>query len=238
LLDEDPRGRTMQRLLEMRRLQSQRQIEEERQRLADVEARLRDLAAESRAPALDVVVQEIPPLRVASRRARVAELDDAVQELFEGLEADVARAGARAPGPPLLLYHDRDYRESDADVEAAVPVVEEAIRGRGLGVRVLPGIPRAACVTYSGSYAQWAATARALLAWLQARRLSPGEPLREVYLQFGAREAKSLSLPPQFLTDRAEELVTELQIPVSGAGAAGGRRPRSARRPARRARKS
>src|SRR5262249_53859747 len=101
---------SLARLLESKRAEIEDKIESDRARLRPVEASLKEIDSGGSGSAADVVLRESPPVRVASRRAKVAELDDGVEELFEALEADVAKAGVRASGPPILLYHDRDHR--------------------------------------------------------------------------------------------------------------------------------
>jgi len=216
---------TLRRLLEMRRTQAERQLALDRERLAQLDARLRELD-EGTSPVLpEAVVQEIPAVRVASRRTRVPELDDGVRLLFEAVELDALRAGVRAEAPPILIYHDRDHRTAAADVEAAVPVTPGARRRCGRSkVRTLPAIPSAACVTYAGSYDRWTDVLRGLVAWMQTRRLVPAGPTREVYLQFRARDPVGLELPREFLGERSEDLVTEMQIPVTRRGGASQRR--------------
>jgi DNA-binding transcriptional MerR regulator len=109
-IDRDPRSAVVRRSLVSLREEIARRIESDRQRLAQLDVRLRESdgsrAGDRSARLPDAVLQSLPPLRVASRRARVADLDGGAQELFEAVEADVARAGVRAVGPPLLLYHD------------------------------------------------------------------------------------------------------------------------------------
>jgi DNA-binding transcriptional MerR regulator len=213
MVGEDRDGRAVRRLLERRRDEIATQIEDDARRLAQLEATLNGL--ERRGPVEpDAVVQELPPVRVAARRARVPELDGGAQALFEAVEADAAAARIRAPGPPLLIYHDRDHREIDADIEAAVPVVADARAAGDSTLRTLDGHRSAACVVYRGDYDQWAAVARDLLTWLETRKLAPAGPVREVYLQFAARDPVGLGLPPQFVVSRREDLLTEVQVPV------------------------
>src|SRR4029079_8453532 len=97
------------------------QMRDDARRLAEIEAILHELD-EPRPRAFEAVVREVPPVRVATRRARVADLDAGAEALFEAVEADALAARARVPGPPLLLYHDRDYRETGADIHACVRV--------------------------------------------------------------------------------------------------------------------
>ena len=213
ILDRDAGGRTLRRQLERRREEVRRQLEEDARRLAELDAALKDFGRGARA-GIDAAVREVPPVRVAARRARVARLDQGAEELFEALEDDAKAAGIRAPGPPLLVYHDRDWREVDADIEAAVPVSPTARAAGRSTLRTLPGHAAAACLVYRGDYDQWARVTRNLLAWLESRRLVPAGPLREVFLQFSGRDAKRLAVPPRFLVTSSDDLLTEMQIPV------------------------
>jgi hypothetical protein len=78
-------------------------------------------------------------------------------------------------------------------------------------VRRLQSI-RAATVLHYGSYETMPATRLALDGWLAAAGLQPLDPIRLLYLQFGAEE--DLRLPAQYLVTRARDLVTEIQVPV------------------------
>ena len=238
ILDEEPgagqatRAGLLRRLLERRRDEITGQMEEDARRLAQLEATLIEL--DRKRPALpDAVVHEVAPVRVATRRARVADLDQGAQALFEAVETDAAAARIRAAGPPLLIYHDRDHREDDADIEAAVPVVPDASGAGGSVLRTLPGHSAAACMVYRGDYDQWAGIARGLMAWLETRRLEPAGPVREVYLQFSATEPARLGLPPQFIVTRREDLLTEMQIPVRSVAAGPGTTSSDSRRSSR-----
>src|SRR5262245_53459709 len=216
ILGKDPSRRTMRRFLEQRRDEIAAQMKSDARRLAEIEASLHELE-ERRPPALEAVVREIPPVCVATRRARVADLDAGAEALFEAVEADALAARARLPGPPMLLYHDRDYRESGATIEAAVPIRPDTRSVGRSKVCTLPGHAAAACVLYHGGYDQWAQVARGLVPWLERRRLVPSGPVREVYLQFGANDPVGLRLPRSYIVSRREDLLTEMQIPVRSA---------------------
>jgi len=226
LLDEDPRGKSLRRLLELRRGQIEHEIGEGRRRVAQIEAQLERLDRRDAALLPDVVLRRVPPVRVAAARARVADLDDGVEAMFEKLEREVARAGARAAGPPLLLYHDRDGRTERADVEVAVPVTPAATAAGRHRVRTLPAIETAACASYVGGYDQWWDVAEGILGTLEARRLEPAGPIREVFLQFRAGDPEGLGLPRAYLAERDEDLVTEMQVPVRATGSGEGRASR------------
>ena len=228
LLARHPQRDGLRRRLRAKREEVERRLEAERERLGALERRLRDLE-QGRRPLPDVVLRELPAVRAATQRARVPSLDAGAGSLFEAVESAVAAARLRAAGPPLLIYHDRDYREEEADVEVAVPVVAEAPlgalgRGREARVRVLPRIARAACLVYDGTYDQLAEALAGVLAALDARRLTASGPWREAYLRFHPGRAAQFGLPPAFLAESADQLVTEIQVPVAPAA---GRSPRS-----------
>lgn len=204
------------RLLSTQRIELERQLELDRMQLDGLIARLREIESGAPPALPEVVLSELPAVRVASRRARVATLDDGIEELFEALERDVAAAGIRVSAPPLVIYRSRDHREVDADVEVAVPVVSETTRAGRARIRTLPAVPAAACVVYAGSYDQWGDILRGLLGWLQARRLAPGGPIREVFLQFGVRDHEGSRIPHAYLVEKPADLLTEMQIPVRG----------------------
>jgi DNA-binding transcriptional MerR regulator len=202
------------RVLEAKKLELERQLELDQARLDRLVARLAEIESGTPIALPEVVVSEAPAVRAATRRARVARIDDGIEELFESLERDVAAAGARGAGPPLVLYHDCDHRETDALVEVAVPVLSAEGRIGRSAVRTIPALRSAACVVYGGSYDQWADLSRGLVGWLAARRLVPAGAMREVFLQFGVRDPRELAVPHSYLADRTADYLTEIQIPV------------------------
>jgi DNA-binding transcriptional MerR regulator/effector-binding domain-containing protein len=216
LLGESPGGRRMRRLLERRRDEIEARREDDARRLVEIDAMLHEREGRAR-PRIEAVLREIQPVRVAARRARVEHLDGGAETLFEAVEADARDARARLAGPPVLVYHDPDFRETGADIEAAVPIRPDARKVGRSTLRTLPGHAAAACVLYRGDYDQWSTVARGLLAWLERRRLTPAGPVREVYLQHGAADPARLKLPRPYVVTNDEDLLTELQIPVTAA---------------------
>jgi DNA-binding transcriptional MerR regulator len=199
-------------MLVLQRAQLEQQVHEQRARLAAVEARLRHIEREGAPPVYDVVVRPVEPQLVASTRRSVPGAE-AVERLFEEVEAFAARHHARAPHPPLALFHDPDYREQDIDVEVAVPLSARAPDCAPVGVRELLAVASMACVVHAGSYATIGLAFDDLLAWVGTQGYHVAGPHREVYLRFGAGDLK-LALPDAYLTDEADDYVTELQVPV------------------------
>ena len=150
---------------------------------------------------------------MATIRCRVASLGAPVTALFERLEAQVARQKARAQASPLLIFHDDEYRETDPEVEAAVPVTREIVAVEDIAVRDVEGCPTMACLVYRGHYDQTSGALQALMAWISRQGLRIAGPLREVYLRYGADQA-GYRLSTAFLTSNSSEFVTEIQVPA------------------------
>ncbi|MDX1612896.1 MAG: MerR family transcriptional regulator [Candidatus Promineifilaceae bacterium] len=216
LIDDELSTEQMRGMLKLRRSEIARQLHEQEQQLARVEARLDELERTEQAPPYDVVVRTVPDEMVASIRQTVED-DGAVTELFETLEAWVARYDARAPRPPLLLYHDDEYHEEARDLEVAVPV-RAPLPGDDahIAVRELKGHDCMACLIHTGRYDSLPAAFGALLRWIDQHDHAIVGPVREVYLRFGAAQ-QDYELPDVYLAAGAAEFVTELQIPISSA---------------------
>ncbi len=212
LLDAPPDAAA--RMFALRRTELQRSIDLDTARLRQLDALAagRDDTAQH-----DVVLRGVPPCLMATTRCRVAGLGGPITELFERLEAHAAAQRARAAASPLLILHDDEYRESDLDVEAAVPITREVAATREIAVREVEGCATMACVIYRGGYGQMREVLQVLLAWTGRHSMRIAGPLREVYLRFAADEA-GYRLPAAFLTETTSGLVTEVQLPVEPGG--------------------
>jgi len=153
------------------------------------------------------VIKEITPIRVMSIRdkGRYEEVcSRLINELCSVLEsADAGQTGLRIAGPPMSIYHDGEYKETDADVEVAFPILgrlagtEDHIR-----VSTLNG-GRFLTLIYKGPYMAihegWSRT----YAYAAETGLSLGIPGRELYLN------DPCEIPEA-------DLITEIQIPIIG----------------------
>lgn len=177
----------------------QRRAELERERRA-VAARLRALritVADERGP--DVVVRPVSAEPVALTR-----VTGDVGEAFYGLEAYVRDLGRRAHRPPGALP---DSREIFVPVTGPVPETDRVAYRRLAACR-------AASVIHAGSYGGLGRARAALERWVAESGLRANEPMRILYLQFGAEP--ELRVPRGYVVERDADLLTELQLPVSG----------------------
>jgi DNA-binding transcriptional MerR regulator len=171
-------------------------------RLRAVRARRRMLAEVGAARLTDVVVRPVEAELVAT----LAAAGD-IGAAFYRLEGYVRRHAARAVRPPMTLLAD------DGTACVAVPVSWRLPAGSGVSVTELPAVPAMACTVHRGRYGDLGGHLQRMLGWLEETGRQPVGLVREVYLRFGAEP--DLELPPVYLTDDADELVTELQVPLS-----------------------
>ena len=163
-------------------------------------------------PLSGVRLTAAPAQAVHSLKATVAHLGEPVTALFESAETTVARADARAPESPFLLFHDDEFRETALRLEVCIPVIEQ--RASAIPTQRIGECPRGVSVVYTGDYAQTQPLRESMLAWIDEARLSAVGPLREIYHRFGARQ-ENYTLPRTVLASRTDEFVTELFLPVS-----------------------
>ena len=222
MLDGDLNDEQMRGMLKLRRAELEQAMEATAAQLAQVDARLSQLGrAES--PAYDVVLRSVPPQQVAAIRQTMSADDATVTALFEELEAYVARYRARAPLPPLLVYHDAEYPEAAEDIEVMIPVLGLVPPDDRIVARELPGHGSMACLVHTGGYDGLTEAFAVLLRWIERHGYTVAGPTREVYLRFGADQV-GYSLPDAYLAASDEEFVTELQVPVAterGGGSGG-----------------
>jgi DNA-binding transcriptional MerR regulator len=195
----------LREILDRRRAALEAARAEVDRRIAGVGITLASIEAGGRPGEVDIVVRELRPELVAT--LDIGETGGDVGAAFYELERRIRDARVRAPRPPGELLGDTDDGPPTA---VYVPVRRAA---PGLAVRRLPAI-RAATALHHGSYATFGATRAAVDRWIGRAGLAPGEPVRIVYLQFGA-EAE-LRVPAPFVVEDDRDLVTEIQVPVGG----------------------
>jgi DNA-binding transcriptional MerR regulator len=192
-------------------------IRADQQRLVQLRAWISGLGHEARFGVSDVVIRSVAPTLVAACRATVPDFGKPVEHLFDRTEAHVAASRARADSSPMLVLHS-GLAARPIDVEVAIPIRMAVPASEHVRVRELEGAEHMACLVYTGGYDQTDLALTMMTEWLNAMRYRIAGPAREVYLRFGADEPVSSVLPQRFLTQRAEEYVTEIQVPIGVVG--------------------
>ncbi len=150
-------------------------------------------------------IKEIPALRVLSRRERGVyqeAIPRLIGELCAFLDAgNGQQSAARVAGPIMFICHDEEYRETDADIEIAVPIAGRVtVDSPAIEVRTLPAA-RVVSVLHTGPYPGVGAAYEKIFAYLGSHGLAPAGPTRELYFNDPAEVPET-------------ELLTEVQCPV------------------------
>jgi effector-binding domain-containing protein len=183
-------------------------------RLQRIEARLKQIEQAGQPSPYEIVVKPVAPLPAASVTAvvpHVQEMSFYCESLTNEVYRALRKAGIRPLQPEMILYHAKEYKETDLDVEAAVAVapryVDHAPLGESVSFREIPGHELAASLIYEGALRDVVPAVLELLGWVAYQEHVPAGPLREIHLS-----------GPLHLDDTDdEEAVTELLLPIRAA---------------------
>jgi DNA-binding transcriptional MerR regulator len=205
MLESDVSAEQLKKMLKLKQAEIELHIDEEHERLARVEARLKQIEMEANMPNHEVVIKLLQPLLVASIR-QVAPTRDRITPLFEEVGAYLIQQGV-TPSGPITIWHDEAYRENDVDMEAIITLKAPVPGTATVKVYELPGGSVASTV-HNGSYNQLGQAYDAVKTWIDANGYHISGPARELYLYYPEQE-------PLRLDD--ESYVTEIQFPVEKA---------------------
>lgn len=192
-------------MLRLKQAELEQHLAEEEDRLRRVAARLKQIEQEGAMPTNEVVLKEVPALRVAALRG-IVDNYGAQGVLWNELGEYMQRRGLKPTGPCFTIDHGEEYRERDVDLEVCEPV-DAALDDAG-AVRVydLPAVPQMASTVHHGSYDGLYAAYQAFMAWIESNGYRIVGPNREIYL----RNMANHGVTP-------DDLVTEMQLPVAKA---------------------
>jgi effector-binding domain-containing protein len=202
LLDENLDKDGLAALLRAKYTAIEQHLRSEKDRLRRVEEYLKRLEKEKAMPDYEVVLKKLPALTVAGLRETIPSYDK-VGKLYEQIFPVLGRKRVKFAGPPMAIYYDHEYRESDVDVEAAVPIAGSVASQGKITVHELPEVAQAACVIHQGPYTGLSEAYLTLMGWVAANGYQISGPNREVYLK-----GPGLLVKP-------EKYITEIQLPVS-----------------------
>ena len=154
----------------------------------------------------DVVFNKIAPLKVASVRGVVPTPPDQ-RSLWDELMGYLNQKGARMIGPPQAIYHDKEFKERDWDIEVCMPIVDELTSENRVKIHALPASEKTACVVHSGPFATIGEAYDAVAKWIDQNGYQIVGPGREL----------NLRLPEKLGDQNDPNTVNEIQFPVQKA---------------------
>lgn len=207
VLNEDLSPERIRGMLLLKQAEMGDQIQEARDRLARVEARLRQIELEGKMPDYDVIHKTVQAQKVASRR-RVfpsgASMGMTIKSLFIEAATHIEDQGGKQEGPAMSVWHvcpdDPMEEGNEIDFEAAIPVEGSLPESEMVSVHELP-TASVASVVHHGSFEEIPQAYRAAFAWVEANGFRVAGPIREIYLKYDEENDPTNN-------------VTEVQIPV------------------------
>ena len=155
---------------------------------------------------IDVQEKEIPDLQVISKR-EIGTYEVTINKLADELMNQINKPGNQGrvtiTAPIMMLCHETEYKEKDADIEIVVPITGVVkVEDPAIEVKTLPKC-RVLSVVHKGAYNSYydiAYVYAAIYKYAEENNLELISPDREVYLN--NRE----EVPE-------DELLTEIQFP-------------------------
>ena len=102
----------------------------------------------------------------------------------------------------MMLHHDTEYIEQDADFEACFPV-RKAKAVNGIAVREMSAV-RCVTLVHRGPYDELGRSYEKVFSYIKSRHLEAEMPTREVYLKG----------PGMIFRGNPKNYLTEIQIPI------------------------
>ncbi|NGM13437.1 MerR family transcriptional regulator [Verrucosispora sp. WMMA2044] len=202
ILDETVDLGELRGMLRLRRAQLAAQLAADTARLSSVEARLHMIETEGRMTNQDVVLKQVPPIRVAelsavARSYEPADIGPVLTPLYPELFRRLEEAGVNPVGPSVAWYDQAADGESVV-VHAGVGIESGTATG-GVAVVELPAIT-AATTIHHGPMDTADRSMQVLARWIEENDWRPDGYAREFYVEYWPEEA--------------DKGVTELQLPV------------------------
>jgi effector-binding domain-containing protein len=143
----------------------------------------------------NIVIKELPDLTVAGIRFK-----GKYNEVGKYFGPLMKRAGKFAMGGPMTIYHDREYRDEDADIEVCVPVRRVVDEGDVVSHPLAGG--RAVTLVHQGPYETLSESYRKIGEYMKECGLKAGIPSREIYLKG----------PGMIFAGNPKKYLTEIQV--------------------------
>lgn len=175
-------------MLRLREAEIHQQLQDAEAQLARVRSRLKHIELETLMPTQEVILKPLDALQVLSLR-EIAPTPSAVGTLLGETCGAIAQSGLSFSGAPFTIFHDKEFKPENLDVEIVVPVVAAGktelplAGGRKLLAQTLEKVATAACLLHAGDFDTIAQSYATLAQWIGANGYQMAGPSREVYLR-------------------------------------------------------
>jgi DNA-binding transcriptional MerR regulator len=197
-------------MLMLKKAELERTLSEEALRLRHIESRLQQIDERGSLRDYDVIVKSAARQPYLSMRQTYPRIDDVVATLREVARTVTARISETAREALIVVAHS-DFDDEDLDLEIGFALRQGKTRpialpgGAELTVNELPAVECLATLVRSGPLHQSHIAFGALGVWMEANGFQIAGPSRELFLQ------------PPFHNPAQEDVVMEIQFPVTKA---------------------
>ncbi|HPJ20884.1 MAG TPA: MerR family transcriptional regulator [Clostridia bacterium] len=195
---------TIEMLLESKLRETRDVIRDEKMRLLTIKGYLEGLKGDKEMNQ-NVIIKSLPGGIIYSKRMVVADYD-AYFEVIPQIGEEVTKANPNlkcaVPEYCFIIYHDKEYKEKDIDVEYCEMVTEFGNETETIKFKKLEPVEQAACILHKGPYSTLSVSYGKLHEWLENSGYEPTGPDRESYID------------GIWNKEDPEEWLTEIQVPV------------------------
>jgi len=197
-------------MLMLKKAELERTLSEEAVRLRHIESRLQQIDEQGSLRDYDVVVKSAPRRPYLSMRRTYPRIDEVVAVLRDISQVAAARIPESVRDALIVVAHS-DFDDEDLDLEIGFGLRQETAKPLTLPGRIemtvheLPAVECLATLVRSGPLHQSHLAFGALGIWMEANGFQIAGPSRELFLQ------------PPFQRPDLEDVVMEIQFPVTRA---------------------
>lgn len=189
----------LERLFAIKRAQLLDESAEIKKRIQLLDTALKRLR-EEKTMNYNCVIKEMPERYVASVRMTIPRYEDE-GKVWHYLFSETAHQNMQICGPCMAVFHDKEYKEENIDVEVQVPVKGDYIDTEHVSFKKEQGAT-VVSTTFYGSYSQFTEAYAVLAAWTAENDYAFCGAMMDIY-HVGINK-----------TQNPDELVTEICCPV------------------------
>lgn len=187
--------------LKKKQLQAEENINSERKKISNIDKIISTIGKEMCTMNYDVKLKEIPAYKVVSTRGLVEDYSKE-GDLWAMLGEFALNNQLQPNGEPFAIYHDGEHKESNVDIEVAMPVAELQENKERFVFREVESVPCMATLLYKGRYENIDKAFFFLANWIEDSEYEPYGKVRQVSIKGPWNETN----PDNYLV--------EIQMPV------------------------
>lgn len=187
VLDDNLSMLEIQGMLHLKQTQIRSEIISAQSRLHRIESRINQLNQENIMPDYEVIIKSLPAQRVLAIREILVSSDE-IPHFFAEIAEALKAQKIETSGAWIALYHHEGFRDTNLDIEIAIPVdmnTKETVvldDKRYLRMRELTGYEEIATVVEDGHKENWSGSYTALGQFIESNPYEIVGAVREVYL--------------------------------------------------------